>query len=251
MMATKTNVFGLATLIPLKSLQIRRGSLMQNMVNLPRQGYKQMDAVNRPGLILMQAGGNDVGFYNVAIPCLALLYPDPAGRCKQAIDMVRDFIHREGNPFTRALGYDMMRTIDDVLNHPSHSGDPEFRLYVLGYGHFFNMNEESTWCNNWSSVEISTPSSKRQTAKSKNRCLDSTTLKFNILISPRLLIAVAFASQVTMLGTSIILNLNGEFRVRTEEPTQKEFDRWIATGRFTEDANEISFEDVHANWEIP
>jgi hypothetical protein len=61
------------------------------------------------------------------------VHPDPAGKCQQALDGARSYIQKDGQG---GLGDDMYRTIQDVLDHPSHSGDAEFRLYVIGYGHF-------------------------------------------------------------------------------------------------------------------
>jgi hypothetical protein len=56
----------------------------------------QIEYVEDSAVILIQAGGNNPGFYDVATHCLyhaededyGAFYPDPSGACKQAIDRV-------------------------------------------------------------------------------------------------------------------------------------------------------------------
>ncbi|KAF2110764.1 SGNH hydrolase-type esterase domain-containing protein [Lophiotrema nucula] len=261
------------------------GSRMGNMAFQPWRGYVQMDAVGRPGLITMQAGGNDVGFYNVATSCLfhvenvdyGPIYPDREGKCKKAIEGARDYVQKEGNPNIRALGYDMWKTIDDVMTHESHSDDPEFRLYVIGYGAFFNVDDDSTWCNNFSFVVPWHDRSQKLTLELRrdindlveqtNSKIEEQVLSFN---NPKIgFIDVGsafdgnrfcetghspwdqyFGNKVLLWNASpdgIILKLNNNYTERDTAPTQDEFDKWLATGMFTDDPNEITPEQYTTN----
>ncbi|KAF2730595.1 SGNH hydrolase [Polyplosphaeria fusca] len=261
------------------------GSRMRNMAFEEWRGYKQMDAVGVPGLITMQAGGNDVGFYNVATSCLfhvedgdyGPVYPDPAGRCKQAIDGARDYIQKDGAP---GLGYDMKATIQDVLDHPSHSGDPEFRLFVIGYGHFFNVDDDSTWCNDFSFVLPWKDRSQKLTLELRrdiNNLVEETNRKtadqvasFNdpkvqfVDSSPAFQGArfcetghgpwdQFFGNKVLLWNASpegvILKSSDNEYTLRDTEPTEDEFNKWLETGTFTDDPNEISLDSYDTNAE--
>jgi hypothetical protein len=132
------------------------GALLVNMVaqeQHPGQG-PQISNVGTPNIMTMHAGGNNVGFGDVARNCIfqsplesyGAAYPDAAGKCKQAVDAANGRINDRGE--TSGLLYDTKRTIQDILDHDNFKDRPDFRLYVLGYIHFFNVDSpDSDWCN--------------------------------------------------------------------------------------------------------
>ncbi|KAL9115233.1 MAG: hypothetical protein Q9227_001027 [Pyrenula ochraceoflavens] len=103
----------------------------------------------------MTLGGNDAGFYQVAVDCFYQYnpqpdaygppYPDPNSACKKALQGVRD------NIANAADKVNIFAAIDAVMNYQRHDmSNPDFDLYVTGYAHFFNVDDDSTWCNDQS-----------------------------------------------------------------------------------------------------
>ena len=110
-------------------------------------GNNQLAQTDSPHLVTMTAGGNNAGFFKIATSCIyqpdpthnyGPVYPDPAGDCAQAIAESSSIINGR-------LGNDLKNTIDDILNAPNVRNTRDFYLYVTGYAHFFNIDEE--WCN--------------------------------------------------------------------------------------------------------
>ena len=105
----------------------------------------------KPQLITLQGGGNDVGFFAVAEACIFQethptksygdhQYADDEkreGLCAKAIDATKE---RTGNPIQAGLE----NQINAILRDDVSKGHPDFKIYVIGYAPFFN--EESDWC---------------------------------------------------------------------------------------------------------
>jgi hypothetical protein len=126
------------------------GSRLANMCEEPyRQGI-QMDLLDRPKVVLMEAGGNNADFYPIANDCIyhqdgpktPLYEDDPEGQgpCKSSLRNTRQ---RVGNGQLKDL---YVHTIHRWRGHPAVVGN-DASLYVLGYGRFFSDAEA---CNEWS-----------------------------------------------------------------------------------------------------
>lgn len=120
------------------------GAILVNIVASPQgDNPKQMDLVGNPQMITYHAGGNNCGFGGVVSDCVyqpgfgyGKEYPDPSGRCAQSIANSNNYINKAGN---EGLYQDEMNTVTDLLNHPSVKDNKDFKLYILGYAHFFNL----------------------------------------------------------------------------------------------------------------
>lgn len=110
---------------------------------------EQMD--NTPTFATLTIGGNDVGFYDIAIACIYHTnpvhfygpdYPDQSGDCWKAIDNTRRIISdgRQRNSISRGLGA--------ILATDQAKADPTFHIYLTGYAHFFNTDDP--YCNDQS-----------------------------------------------------------------------------------------------------
>lgn len=111
-------------------------------------GQNQIVQVGTPEFITMQVGGNEMGFFDIAINCI--YQPDNAenydpqydqdpncqGACCQAIQSSQNNID---NTLNRAL-----TTTLEEIPQTSNVGKAEFfYLYLTGYVHFFNV--DTTW----------------------------------------------------------------------------------------------------------
>lgn len=250
------------------------------MAKDPWQGYIQMERVGNPRLITMQAGGNNAGFYNVASSCLfhdrdmdyGPDYPDQ-GECLKAITDARNYINGG------QLQEDIRITIQDIIDHPAVSGNPDFQLFVVGYGHFFAVDDDTTWCNDHSFV-LPWRLQQRQKLlldlrKDINALVEGVnTASYNAVMSfnnPKIgwidvtkeggVDAFAggrfceaghsffdqyFGDKVFLWNASpsgVIINNNGDITER--EPTEDEFNKWYATGLYTDDPNEVPYGDLN------
>ena len=108
-------------------------------------GQNQMAKLESPDLVLMQAGGNDAGFYLVALNCIFQFDPTaPLKRdydCDEAINNARGYLNGD---FTEHL----TNTWNDVFKAKAANADKDFHLYQIGYAHFFNLGDSGAWCNN-------------------------------------------------------------------------------------------------------
>ncbi|RYP93631.1 hypothetical protein DL770_000263 [Monosporascus sp. CRB-9-2] len=104
----------------------------------------QMDLVGNPQMITYHAGGNNCDFGAVVADCIyqpdrssyGPEYPDPAGRCAQRLADSNKYIDQEGE---HGLYQDEVNTVLGMLRHPAVKDNKNFRLYILGYAHFFNL----------------------------------------------------------------------------------------------------------------
>lgn len=120
------------------------GATLVNIVASPQgDNPKQMDLVGDPQMITYHAGGNNCGFGGVVSNCIyqpgfgyGADYPDRSGLCAQSLANSNNYINNAGND---GLYQDEMNTVMDLLNHPSVRDNKDFKLYILGYAHFFNL----------------------------------------------------------------------------------------------------------------
>jgi len=111
-------------------------------------GQNQIGQVGNPEFITLQVGGNDMGFFDIAINCIyqpdsAETYdpqypedPNCQGACCQAIQ-------KSQNNIDNALNNALTTTLEEILNAPHVAKARFFYLYLLGYVHFFNV--DTTW----------------------------------------------------------------------------------------------------------
>ena len=128
----------------------------------PEMNPPQMDQVGNPMMLTYQAGGNNCGFGEAVSKCLypfpGLLgydkpYPDPNGACFQAVNKSNTYINNmrtndDDSEEPHGLYLDEFRTIQAVLLKDAVKNNPDFKLYVLGYAHFFNLG--TNYCDNLS-----------------------------------------------------------------------------------------------------
>ncbi|KAK6065489.1 hypothetical protein SCUP515_11205 [Seiridium cupressi] len=248
------------------------GARLVNMGAEPFNGYIQMNEVGtQPDIVTMQAGGNDAGFYNVASSCIfhdnlrdyGPVWPNPDGDCVKAIDAVRSFVNDRTRKFTSD-------TVADILDHDSVKINPNFRLYVIGYAHFFNVDDGSTWCNDqtfslfWNTqaqpqklllglrrsindlVEILNQQIQRAVDDFKDRGVGyiDITKRFDggrFCETNHTLLDQYWGNNVMLWNASpegVVLNINGNYSVR--DPTENEMNNWLQTGKFTNGPNEVS-----------
>ncbi|KAL9110137.1 MAG: hypothetical protein Q9227_005331 [Pyrenula ochraceoflavens] len=108
----------------------------------------------------MTLGGNDAGFYDVAVQCFYQYnprpgiygkYPDKNSACKKALAQVRDNIALARTRPDEDNPVDIWGAIQSVMDwQRDEAQNPDFELYVTGYAHFFNVDDDSTWCNDQS-----------------------------------------------------------------------------------------------------
>ena len=123
----------------------------------------QMQQVGSPMMLTYHAGGNNIHFGKIVTECLYATptqldlpnfgggydqpYPDPSASCTKDVNWANGYINNmnmdEKNP---GLYLDELRTIRDILAWPTIAANPDFRLYVLGYAHFFNLGPN--YCDN-------------------------------------------------------------------------------------------------------
>ncbi|KAI8943893.1 hypothetical protein F4801DRAFT_603137 [Xylaria longipes] len=102
-----------------------------------------MSLVGSPQMITYHAGGNNCGFGAVVSDCIyqpwgdyGAEYPDPSGQCAKQLANSNAYIDKAGDG---GLCQDERNTIVDLLGHPAVKDNKDFRLYILGYVHFFNL----------------------------------------------------------------------------------------------------------------
>ncbi|KAI9672163.1 MAG: hypothetical protein M1831_001976 [Alyxoria varia] len=110
----------------------------------PTFGQNQMSKLQSPDVVFMQVGGNDAGFYNVALNCIYQFDPSAPLKtdydCDGAIKGATDYLN---GAFTSQL----TATWDDVFKSKAANTGKDFHLYQIGYAHFFNLGDEGAWCN--------------------------------------------------------------------------------------------------------
>ncbi|KAI2462864.1 SGNH hydrolase [Annulohypoxylon bovei var. microspora] len=120
------------------------GAILSNIV-ASSQGDNppQMSLVGSPQMITYHAGGNNCGFGAVVSDCIfqpwgdyGPEYPDPSGQCAKQLANSNAYIDRAGDG---GLYQDERNTVADLLGHAAVRDNKDFRLYILGYAHFFNL----------------------------------------------------------------------------------------------------------------
>lgn len=117
----------------------------------------QMSQVGHPMMITYHAGGNDCDFGRVVSDCIYPFpvwnadydkaYPDPDGQCAKDVAQINSYINdmrMDPAQGQHGLYYDELATVRDLLAEESVKNNPDFKLYVLGYAHFFNLG--SNYC---------------------------------------------------------------------------------------------------------
>jgi hypothetical protein len=104
-----------------------------------------MELVGSPQMITYHAGGNNCDFGTVVSDCIyqplnfgdgyGPEYPDPAGKCAQRMAEKKGYMN---DPL--GLYRDELLTVRDLVSHPVVKDNKDFRLYILGYAHFFNLD---------------------------------------------------------------------------------------------------------------
>ncbi|KIM96268.1 hypothetical protein OIDMADRAFT_58609 [Oidiodendron maius Zn] len=137
------------------------GAFLDNIQQI--LGYRnppQMDQVGNPMMLTYQAGANNCGFGTAVAKCLYPLpgllgydkpYPDPDGDCAKQVHDTNTYINdmrTDPSYGFHGLYQDEIATVRNVLGHTAVKDNPDFRLYVLGYAHFFNLG--SNYCDNLS-----------------------------------------------------------------------------------------------------
>lgn len=131
------------------------GARLGNIVQDPQgDNPPQMKLVgDRPRMLTYHAGGNNCDFGAAVADCIYPLptswitrsyppeYPDPAGPCIARVEGSNRYINTPGNGSGEGLYYDELRTLQDLLGQSAVKDNPDFKLYVLGYAHFFNTND--------------------------------------------------------------------------------------------------------------
>jgi hypothetical protein len=229
-----------------------------------------------PSVVTMQAGGNNAGFYDVASNCIfhdqdkvyRPAFPEK-GECTDAMDRSMIYLttpNKDGN----WLEYDVIKMIQEIFDNDPTKSNPDFRLYVIGYAHFFDVRDGATMCNDFSLTLPWKWDHKENLVMDLRKQINNLTNTLNQGLKRAVenfgndkigYIDVTrgfdggrfceaghsqweqfFGNKVLMwnwLG-SIITKLNGEKFER--EPTQ-EFDHWLQTGAFTDDPNEVTGHD--------
>ena len=120
----------------------------------------QIGQVGNPMMLTYQAGGNNCGFGTAVARCLYPIpgvfgydkpYPDPEGACWKAVNDSNTYINDMrmiDKPGFHGLYFDELTTIQRVLSNDIVKNNPDFKLYVLGYAHFFNLG--ANYCDNLS-----------------------------------------------------------------------------------------------------
>ncbi|KAI4952425.1 hypothetical protein J4E91_002895 [Alternaria rosae] len=134
--------------------------------------HDQMDKLTRPKMTLLEAGGNNAQFYDMADFCLfhsdrnkdyGTKYEDdnaedPTGKCRSEIKEVRN---RVGGGLKQAV----LDTIETWRYHPAVGGN-DATLFMLGYARFFALDDA---CNDWNFGVQYQNSSQTQTIKKEMR----------------------------------------------------------------------------------
>lgn len=78
-------------------------------------------------------GGNDVGFYNILTACVVRVGGVLAGSCDEEV----------ANAYGILYGSDFSNNLENIFRQIIKKSDrPDFKLYAMGYPHFFNAEQE-------------------------------------------------------------------------------------------------------------
>jgi hypothetical protein len=104
-------------------------------------------------MMVLQAGGNNPGFADIAYACIFQTeyddqwgpeYPDPDGKCTQALNRDAKYIYSEG---VDQLFQDTHWIVNTIFGHDHIKGNPNFQLFVPGYFQFFyDKGRNGDWC---------------------------------------------------------------------------------------------------------
>ena len=94
----------------------------------------------------MTLGGNDLGFADITKFCLFSPKVGFSRACEQAKDFARDVITYYR--YADQLEERMFQVYDGIF--ASMYNDPHYQLYHIFYPTFFDTEEGSEWCDNWS-----------------------------------------------------------------------------------------------------
>ncbi|EFQ94835.1 hypothetical protein CFE70_007454 [Pyrenophora teres f. teres 0-1] len=119
----------------------------------PHLGHIQLnDVPDNVDMILLQVGGNNANFANIAYSCIFAPegadwgpeYPDPAGRCAKEIENTATYIHGK---WRNQLFQDARWIVNTIFDHPHVKKNPNFRLFFSGYFRFFyDEGGAGDWC---------------------------------------------------------------------------------------------------------
>jgi lysophospholipase L1-like esterase len=248
------------------------------MIHEPINGHIQMEEVGeRPSVITMQAGGNNAGFYDVASNCIfhdadkdyGAAFPEQ-GECTAAIERAHNYLTNPNQDHW--LEFDVKATIQEIFDKELAKSNPDFRLYIIGYAHFFDVRDDATWCDDFT-FNLPWHLNQRQNLKldlrkqinglveDLNQGLRRSAESFGNNKIGYIDVSSGFdggrfcevghnawdqffGPKVLLwnwLG-SIVTEVNGVDEER--EPSQEEFDNWLKTGKFTNDPNEITEGEV-------
>jgi hypothetical protein len=120
------------------------------------QGHVQLnDIPDNTDVILLQAGGNNANFANIAYayiftpqgwPDLGTDYPDSTGACYKEIEQAAKYIFDMNKD---QLFQDARWIVNTVFAHPKLKNNPKSRLFIPGYFRFFyDKGDVGDWCDN-------------------------------------------------------------------------------------------------------
>jgi hypothetical protein len=236
---------------------------------------EMLDVGEHPRVVTMQAGGNDAGFYNVASNCIfhdvqkdyGGLYPDD-GSCKDAINDAHDYLTNDAR--VNNLKFDVDATIREIFDKDPAKSTPDFKLYLIGYAHFFDIREEATACNDWSfnlpwlnigkdkqKLNLDVRSAINGLVEDLNNGLRTVAANWGDKVGyidttpgfdDHRFCQVGhsqwdqyFGNKVYLwnwLGSVLTQGTDGAFSER--DPTDDEFQKWLVDGRFTDDPAEVT-----------
>lgn len=254
------------------------GARLDNMGNEPYRGYVQMQAVGvSPSFVTMQAGGNNAGFAAIADACMFRYewgldygadYPGD-GECARRIQAAHDYIENPWwrSPFGGSLERDLQISLGQILGHPPVKPSNSFKhLYLIGYAHFFNTDDDNTWCDS-ASFGLGINGRPPLTLELR-RALNDLVERLNRKLEK----VAGYTKQVEYIDTSegfggsrfcepghslydqyfgtkvklwnlspegVVFFAGSDYTAQARDPTQEEFDKWYATGRFTDDPTEV------------
>jgi hypothetical protein len=120
----------------------------------PWQGYIQLNEIpSNIDMMVLQARGNNAGFADVAYACIFTPefddqmgpeYPDPNGKCTQALNRAANYIFGKG---VDQLFQDTRWIVNTIFAHEHIKDNLKFQLFVPGYVQFFyDKGEYGDWC---------------------------------------------------------------------------------------------------------
>ncbi|KAK2760199.1 hypothetical protein FQN54_002266 [Arachnomyces sp. PD_36] len=105
--------------------------------NVIEDQLQKIDSDPAPDLVVMTIGGNDVGFSKIAKACLIGLWG--SGDCDEKIAEAMSIV--QSAEFYNRLS----KVYDGIFDQMPNDG--HYQVLHLGYSRFFNVDDESTWCN--------------------------------------------------------------------------------------------------------